>query len=147
MGSSKVLPMLINVDPRVMAMKGHCTFPRSPELKLHHQMHFSVITRILLLQRGSYSSSEDTVSVFYAQPSEVKKLATLVKGDLKALFSIATTLRCREGFTPSLDWSTLSLILTLLCWVLNKYHFLSLWCDSTWDWTLFSQTIGEHSTH
>ena len=28
-----------------------------------------------------------------------------------------------------------------------KYHFLSLWYDSTWDWTLVSRTIGEHSNH
>ena len=28
----------------------------------------------------------------------------------------------------------------------NKYHFLSLLYDSTWDWTQVSQTIGEHST-
>ena len=28
-----------------------------------------------------------------------------------------------------------------------KYHFLSLWYDSTWDWTPVSRTIGEHSTH
>ena len=27
-----------------------------------------------------------------------------------------------------------------------KYHFLSLWYDSTWDWTLVSETIGAHST-
>ena len=26
-----------------------------------------------------------------------------------------------------------------------KYHFLSLWYDSTWDWTPVSQTIGKHS--
>ena len=26
-----------------------------------------------------------------------------------------------------------------------KYHFLSLWCDSTWDWTQVSRAIGEHS--
>ena len=24
-----------------------------------------------------------------------------------------------------------------------KYHFLSLWYDSSWDWTQVSQTIGE----
>ena len=24
-----------------------------------------------------------------------------------------------------------------------KYHFLSLWYDSTWDWTQVSRTIGE----
>ena len=28
-----------------------------------------------------------------------------------------------------------------------KYHFLSLWYDETWDWTLISLTIGEHSTY
>ena len=28
-----------------------------------------------------------------------------------------------------------------------KYHFLSLWYDATWDWTLVSQAIGAHSTH
>ena len=27
-----------------------------------------------------------------------------------------------------------------------KYYFLSLWYDSTWDWTPVSQTISEHST-
>ena len=26
-----------------------------------------------------------------------------------------------------------------------KYHFLSLWYDSTWDWTQVSQTTGKHS--
>ena len=28
----------------------------------------------------------------------------------------------------------------------NKYQFLSLWYDLTWDWTQVSQTIGKHST-
>ena len=28
-----------------------------------------------------------------------------------------------------------------------KYHFLSLWYDSIWDWTQFSRAIGEHSNH
>ena len=28
-----------------------------------------------------------------------------------------------------------------------KYHFLSLWFDLTWDWTLVSYTIGKHSNH
>ena len=28
-----------------------------------------------------------------------------------------------------------------------KYLLLSLWNDSTWDWTQVSQTIGEHSTY
>ena len=25
-----------------------------------------------------------------------------------------------------------------------KYHFLSLWYDSTWDWTQVSRAIGKH---
>ena len=28
-----------------------------------------------------------------------------------------------------------------------KYHFLSLWYDSTWDWTQFSRVISEHFDH
>ena len=28
-----------------------------------------------------------------------------------------------------------------------KYNFLSLWYDSTWDWTAVSRIIGQHSTH
>ena len=27
-----------------------------------------------------------------------------------------------------------------------KYHFLSLWYDSAWNWTPVSQPIGKHST-
>ena len=27
------------------------------------------------------------------------------------------------------------------------YHFLSLWYDSTWDWTPIFRTIGEHYDH
>ena len=28
-----------------------------------------------------------------------------------------------------------------------KYYILSLWYDSTWDWTPVCLTIGKHSTH
>ena len=28
-----------------------------------------------------------------------------------------------------------------------KYHFLSLWYDSTWDWNQVSRAIGEHSLY
>ena len=28
-----------------------------------------------------------------------------------------------------------------------KYHFLSFWYDSTWDWNQISRAIGEHSNH
>ena len=29
----------------------------------------------------------------------------------------------------------------------TKYHFLSLWYDSTKDWTQVDRAIGEHSNH
>ena len=47
-------------------------------------------------------------------------MATLVEGDPKAPFSIATTRRCRGVLLLSLDCSTLPLIPTLYCWVLSK---------------------------
>ena len=67
------------------------------------------------------------------------KLATIVKGDLKAPFSIATTPRC---FTLDPYLIMLSVKQGSI-----KYLFLNLWYDSTWDWTPVSQTIGEHSTY
>ena len=40
-------------------------------------------------------------SKYYANVSVLKeKLVTVVEGDQKAPFSIATTQRCREGITP-----------------------------------------------
>ena len=69
-----------------------------------------------------------------------------------SLFDSLTTPRCREeGATPFpwiaplYPWSV-----PIYCWVLIakggiKYHFLSLWYDSTWDWTQVSRAIGEHS--
>ena len=77
----------------------------------------------------------------------VSKLVTLVEGDPKAPFSIATTLRCR-GRCYSIPWFA-----PLYTWFLPyksvkqgaiKYYFFSLWYDSTWDWTQVSQPIGEH---
>ena len=41
------------------------------------------------------------------------KLVTLVKSDQKALFSVATTPRCREGATPFFGLLRLPLINTL----------------------------------
>ena len=75
------------------------------------------------------------------------KLATEVKGDQKAPFSIATILmwRRRRNSFPSLIHFILDTYLILLSvkqWS-YKYNFLSLWYDATWDWTLVSQTIGK----
>ena len=55
----------------------------------------------------------------------------------------------REGATPfsGLLHFTLDPYLIMLSVKQGgiKYHFLSLWYDSTWDWTQVSQAIGEHS--
>ena len=84
--------------------------------------------------------------------SKVKvKLTTLVEGDPKLPFSIATTPRCREGATPfpGLLHFTLDPYLIVLSVQQGgiKFHFLSLWYDSTSDWTPVSQTIGENFTY
>ena len=65
------------------------------------------------------------------------KLATIVEGNLKAPFSIATTPMCRGGrySFPGLLYFTLDPYLIMLSVKQGgiKYHFLSLWYDSTWD--------------
>ena len=77
-------------------------------------------------------------------------MATVVKGYLKAPFSIATTPRGRGGCYFFLWIAPLILGTYLIMLSVKqggiKYHFLSLWYDSTWDWTPVSQAIGEHST-
>ena len=56
-----------------------------------------------------------------------------------------------EGATPfsGLLHFTLDTYLMLLSIKYGgiKYHFLSLWYDSTRDWTPVTRTICEHSTH
>ena len=56
-----------------------------------------------------------------------------------------------EGATPfpGLLHFTLDTYLILLSVkeVGIKYHFKSLWYDTTWDWNQASQTVSEHPTH
>ena len=63
-------------------------------------------------------------------------MATVVEGDPKAPFSIATISRCREGAIPfpGLPHFTSDPYLIRLSVKQGsiKYHFLSLWYDSTW---------------
>ena len=79
----------------------------------------------------------------------VVKLATIVEGDQKVPFSIATTPMCKGGrySFPGLLYFTLDPYIIMLSVKQGgiKYHFLSLWYDSTWDWTQVSRVIGEHS--
>ena len=77
--------------------------------------------------------------------NKIVKLTTLVEGDPKAPFSIDTPPRWKGGHY----YFTLDSYLIMLNVKQGgiKYHSLSLWYDLTWDWTLVSWTIGEHSTH
>ena len=78
-------------------------------------------------------------------------LATVVEGDPKVTFSIATTPTCRGRCYVSY-WIT---PLTIYPYFMRlsdteegiKYDFLSLWYDSTRDWAPGFPVIGEHSTH
>ena len=76
---------------------------------------------------------------------------TLVEGDPKAPFSIATTSMCRVGrysFPRLLHFPLDSYFIMLSVKQGGiKYHFLSLWYDSTKDWTPVSYTMAEQSTH
>ena len=91
--------------------------------------------------------------VNFVKQSKVKKvkLATIVEGNPKAPFSIATTPRCRGGRYSFPGWLYFTLDPHLIMLSVKqggiKYHFLSLWYDSTWDWTQVSRAIGEHSNH
>ena len=72
-------------------------------------------------------------------------LATVVEGDPNAFFSIATSPRCRRG-RYSFPWIALFYLDPYLIEMSVKqggikYHFLSLWYDSTWDWTQVSRVI------
>ena len=76
---------------------------------------------------------------------------TVVEGNPKAPFLIATTPKYRGG-RYSFRWIgplylDLYLIMLSILQGGTKYHFLSLWYDSTWNCTPVSRMIGEHSTH
>ena len=75
-------------------------------------------------------------------------MAIVVEGDPKAPFSIATTPSCRGGrysfprIYPFYPWPYLIMLSVKQGGI--KYHFLSLWYDSTWDWIQVSRAIGEY---
>ena len=81
--------------------------------------------------------------------SKYCNVASVVEGNPKAPFSIATTLRCRQE-----HYSILWLVqFTLDPYPISvkqsgkKFHFFTLWYDPTWDWTPSSRTVNEHSAH
>ena len=58
---------------------------------------------VVAIKKGAFWSPSTTVANFTFTNFIFNKLATLVEGDPKAPFSIATTLRCREG-RNSIPW-------------------------------------------
>ena len=114
-----------------------------------HYMNWGISTIIFIRLRVLlFFSLGKYPQYIYIYISKVK-LATIVEGNPKAPFSIATTPRCRGGrySFPGLLYFTLDPYLIMLSVKPGgiRYHFLSLWYDSTWDWTQVSLAIGEHS--
>ena len=76
---------------------------------------------------------------------------TVIKGYLKAPFTIDTTPKCRRG-RFSFPWITLLSLdpyRIMLCVKQGgtKYHLLILWYVSTWDWAPVSWRNGDHSPY
>ena len=95
-------------------------------------LHFTFDTYLILLSDNQEGSS--TIQV---------------EGNPKAPFSIATTPRCWGGrySFPGLLYFTLVPYLIMLSVKQGgiKYHFLSLWYDSTWDWTQSPRPLANTS--
>ena len=104
------------------------------------------LARIVVI---SYNSVHFTTSAYYVC-TYISGL-TVVENDPKALVLIITTPRCKVRHYAFLWIAPLTLDPYLI--MLNvkqggiKYHFLSLWYDSTWDWTPVYQIISEHSNN
>ena len=95
-------------------------------------------------KRSLYPSQTTQTSNSQQKRVSKLKLATVIEGDPKARFSIATTPRYTGLLHFSLDPY---LIMVSVKHGGIKYHFLSLWYDTTWDWTQVSVASGEHSNH
>ena len=109
-------------------------YHKSITIKIHNKISNQYHIRIIIMTHNKVSKV---------------KLATIVEGNPKAPFSIATTPRCRGGRYSFPGWLYFTLDPHLIMLSVKqggiKYHFLSLWYDSTWDWTQVSWAIGEHS--
>ena len=147
--ASLVTPSLIDYS--------RCTRPLSttaPIRNITHWVNLISTMNLPLLVRCPHSvkakvSSKSSCTMIFPFGLIKVKLATIVEGNPKAPFSIATTPMCRGGrySFPGLLYFTLDPYLIMLSAKQGgiKYHFLSLWYDSTWDWTQVSRAIGEHS--
>ena len=107
--------------------------------------------RWMLGRRGERGSGISVLAARYDDDDDESKskvkLVTTVEGDPKAPFSISTTPRYRRGHysIPRIAPLILDPYLIMLSVKQGgiKYNILSLWYDSTWNWTPVSWTIGE----
>ena len=105
-------PLQVRVNLGAMTVKGY-----SPKILHYWSLTiwlFSVISRTNI--GGGLFCNLSRLGLY----NKKVKLTTVVEGDPKAPFSIATTLKCRGALLLSLNCSTLPLIRTLYCWVLSK---------------------------
>ena len=96
---------------------------------------FSKFIAVLFLSKTAHNSN--CIYIYIYIYIYIVSCPTIVKGNLEAHFSIATTLRWRRG-CYSIPWIAL---LTLKLYLImlsvkqggTKYHFLNFRYDSTWD--------------
>ena len=88
-------------------------------------------------QKGGFLPTSGRTRLRSSRQGRKVKLVTVFEGDPKVPFSIASTPKCREGPTPF--FVLLNLIIDMYLILLSvkqgdiRYHFLSLWYDSTWN--------------
>ena len=116
-----------------MVMKGHSTFLKAPELDSHHQIHLNVIFRIFAGWGRLTPQQRDNRCIILTQPAGLIFISKV--GDLHVFHVLL-------HFTIDPYLIMLSVKQGSI-----KYHFLSLWNDSTWDGTPVSRAIGEYSNY
>ena len=132
-----------------------CSCSFGPEiLKIGQSSHKMYSNNIVNFQEFTTilnACTKRSVNLLNAVRIYTVKLAMVVEGDPKVSFSIATTPWCRGGryYFPGLVHFTLDPYVIMLSVKQGsiKYHFLSLWYDSTWGWIQVLRAIGEHSNH
>ena len=100
-------------------------------------------------KRGEFVCSHLAPNIKYIK---VSRFGDLSRGWPEcSLFNSYYTKVYGRALLHSLDSSTLPLMLTLIMLSAKqggiKYHFLSLWYDSTWDWIQILGILGEHFSH
>ena len=128
------------------------SIPKSVSAKWNKNSPVVVWTRVTLFISSYMFNFTTKLELTSYRFNKLVKLATVVEGDQKAPFWIATTPRCRGG-RYSFPWiaSILPLIRTVYCWVLARRYqvpFLKalVWRDLLTSWlpsSIFEQYLPE----